>query len=405
MHVYRCRKKRANTEGRFEEFCFLCFQWFDSSASWKYHATQHLALNGSLGPLPLKCNIAQFRHNLSRPGFCPACLGDDGSPPEDRFHRYINATEWKAHVLLHLGFGGLGPWRCCHPRCGECDVLGDLDQHFHHLADVHQILLSRAEREKVAQSLRSEGQRPKPQAPRRVANRLRTIKQKRKVFVTYTPRCMKPQTKDGNTRKSLVTLNGVGKEDNCGSATVPSPDGKQEVDTPMTLSEKDADVDIPPLQQDICYSELGGRDIGPLPRGSDNKQGRPYLEVIIPQLSPKAKGKKRRVSDTTASSAGESTVYNDIEAPDDVRPLVNGVRRQANITIEIPPLPADWWAWKEIHSPVNRGKLGPSLAYAITPKSQPKEHPANKRPRGRPRCIPQASGLTKQRTRKDRSKH
>jgi hypothetical protein len=400
---------RAHTDGRFEEFCFLCFQWFSGSTSWKHHATQHLAPNGSLGPLPLRCNIAQFRHNLSRPGFCPECLGDDESPPEDRFHQYINATEWKAHVLLHLGLGGPGPRGCRHPRCGKHDELGDLDQHFHHLADVHQVLLSVAEREKVAQSLRSEVHRPKPQAPRRVSNRLRTIQQKEKVFVAYTPRCMKPQTQGRNTQKSLLTLNGADKEDNCGSTTVHSHDGKQEVDTPIALVEKAADVDIPPLQHDICQNGLVHRDIGPLwepeqstkvvdvppgapgqeARGSEKNQSHPHLEVMLPQLPPKANSKKQRVSDSTASSAGKSTEDNEIEAPVDVRPPVNGVRKHANITIEIPPLPVDWWAWKEIDSPIKGVELGPYSACPRTPRPQPKDHHAMKRPRGRPRRVPQ----------------
>ncbi|KAK5043449.1 hypothetical protein LTR84_011985 [Exophiala bonariae] len=143
-----------------------------------------------------------------------------------------------------------------------------------------------------------------------------------------------------NTQKSLLTLNGADREDNCGSAIVHSHDGKQEVDTNIALAEKAADVDIPPLQHAICQSELGGRDRGPLceleqsamvvdvppgspgqdPRGSEKKQDHPYLEVIIPQLPPKANSKKRHVSDPTASSAGKSTEYNIIEAPDDVRP-------------------------------------------------------------------------------------
>jgi hypothetical protein len=39
------------------------------------------------------------------------------------------------------------------------------------------------------------------------------------------------------------------------------------------------------------------------PRGIDSTQGQTYPEVVIPQLPPKAKGKKRHVSDSTASSA------------------------------------------------------------------------------------------------------
>ena len=234
---------------------------------------------------------------------------------------------------------------------------------------------------------------------------------------------MKRQIKDRNTRRSLVTLQGADKEGDCASATVHSPHRKQEVDTPIAPSEKDTDVDIPPLQHAFCRSELGGRDrvalgepeqsavVGDVPpgspgqgpRGIDSTQGQTYLEVVIPQLPPKAKGKKRHVSDSTASSAGKSAEYTDIEAAD-VRPLVNGVRRQANITIEIPPLPVDWWAWKEIHSPIKCGKLGPSSAYPRTPRPQPKEHQPKKRPRGRPRRVLQTPRPPKQWTTIERSK-
>jgi hypothetical protein len=220
---------------------------------------------------------------------------------------------------------------------------------------------------------------------------------------------------------TLATLHGADKEGDCASTTVHSPRRKQEVDTPIAPSEKDTDVDIPPLQHAFCRSELGGRDrialgepeqsaaVGDVPpdspgqgpRGIDSTQGQTYLEVVIPQLPPKTK--KRHVSDSTANSAGKSAECTDIEAPD-VRPLVNGVRRQANITIEIPPLPVDWWAWKEIHSPIKFGKLGPSSAYPRTPRPQPKEHQPKKRPRGRPRRVLQTPRPPKQRTTTERSK-
>src|SRR4051812_40492067 len=100
-------------------------------------------------------------------------------------------------------------------------------------------------------------------------------------FVRYTPRFMKRQAKVRNKQKSLAPLNGVNKEANCGSATVPSPNGKQEVDTPIAISEKDVDVDMPPLQHAICQSELGGRDIGPLRRHEQSA-----MDVDVPPGSP-----------------------------------------------------------------------------------------------------------------------
>jgi hypothetical protein len=56
--------------------------------------------------LPLKCDIARLRHNLTRPGLCPECLGDEDAEPEDRFRQLTNVTEWKTHVLHHLRFRG-----------------------------------------------------------------------------------------------------------------------------------------------------------------------------------------------------------------------------------------------------------------------------------------------------------
>jgi hypothetical protein len=76
----------------------------------------HLQVNGGLDPLPLKCNRAQFRHDLIE--------------LEDRFHQYTNVTEWKTHLLHCLDFGGPGPWHCYHPRCRQFNELSELDQYF-----------------------------------------------------------------------------------------------------------------------------------------------------------------------------------------------------------------------------------------------------------------------------------
>jgi hypothetical protein len=84
-----------------------------------------------------------------------------------------------------------------------------------------------------------------------------------------------------------------------------------------------------------------------------------------------------------------------------IRPPANGVKRQANINIEVPPLPVDWWAWEEIHSPLmdDGPNSSPAFRKAVgckvqkhqskkqpnkQVKKQPKKQP-QKRPRGRPR--------------------
>jgi hypothetical protein len=154
MHVYRYRKTQAK-EGRFQEFYFLCFQWFDRQESWKLHAAEHLRPNRCFGPLLLKCNLTQFRHNLIRPAPCPECLGDEDVKSEDRFYQYTNVIEWKTHVLHHLGLGEQGPRRGRHPRCRKSEELYDLDRRIYHFADIHQISFRIAEREQAARDLTS----------------------------------------------------------------------------------------------------------------------------------------------------------------------------------------------------------------------------------------------------------
>jgi len=60
------------------------------------------------------------------------------------------------------------------------------------------------------------------------------------------------------------------------------------------------------------------------------------------------------------------------------------IKLQANIVIEVPPLPADWWTWEPISSPLIRDCLNaPSVVPSvITSKRQ--ENQPQKRPRGRP---------------------
>ena len=153
--------------------------------------------------------MAQFRHNLIRPAFCPKCLGDEAAELEDRFHQYTNVTEWKTHLLHCLDFGGPGPWRCYHPRCRQFNELSELDQYFQHLADIQQIRFSGTEREKGARYSKRKGSlqmtRLSPGGPKRRV----MIKQENNIFRIRTVSGMKRHIESRSirhTRQSSATL-------------------------------------------------------------------------------------------------------------------------------------------------------------------------------------------------------
>jgi hypothetical protein len=83
------------------------------------------------------------------------------------------------------------------------------------------------------------------------------------------------------------------------------------------------------------------------------------------------------------------SVRKEAKSPDrsetNVQPLASGVKRQANIIIEVPPLPLDWWTRKEkgIHSPSmdNGPSPTPVVKGAMSPK--PQNNQPKKRARGR----------------------
>jgi hypothetical protein len=143
----------AQGEGRFQEFCFLCSQWFDGLKSSQSHATEHVQSDESTSLLPLKCDVVHFRHNLIRPGLCPECLGDDDAEPQNRFQQHTNVSEWKTHVLRHVASRRHHQWHRRHSRCTKFVEIDTLTEFFHHLADIHQIRFSVTEKEQAAQNL------------------------------------------------------------------------------------------------------------------------------------------------------------------------------------------------------------------------------------------------------------
>jgi hypothetical protein len=125
--VYHCRKTSAKRDGRFAEFCFLCFQWLESQESWRSHAAEHLRPNGGLGPLPLKCNIAHFRHNLIRLGLCPECLGDEDAEPEDRLQSLSRGRPYEWLVFTPPGRMDSSSTITVHLRTSTLDCPSSLE--------------------------------------------------------------------------------------------------------------------------------------------------------------------------------------------------------------------------------------------------------------------------------------
>ena len=60
------------------------------------------------------------------------------------------------------------------------------------------------------------------------------------------------------------------------------------------------------------------------------------------------------------------------------------IKRQANIVIEVPPLPADWWTWEPISSPLIRDCLNAASVVPSAITSTRQEYQLQKRARGRP---------------------
>jgi len=70
--------------------------------------------------------------------------------------------------------------------------------------------------------------------------------------------------------------------------------------------------------------------------------------------------------------------------PAESPPATSHIKRQTNIVIEVPPLPADWWTWEPISSPLIRDCLNAASVVPSAITSTRQENQLQKRPRGRP---------------------
>ena len=212
-----------------------------------------------------------------------------------------------------------------------------------------------------------------------------------------------------------------------------NPSGRKEMSEPP----RDCAVRAPSR----CMSE-GQKD-----RQQNRGPGQAHLEIVIPRLMAETIGQKRRLRKSATSSVGENIPQSEAETDDlpDTRkskrarsteqiltpfatrcgyqgnhdtgdgtldgisyrsstsprradnfrrsnalcpaesPLTTSLtKRQANIVIEVPPLPADWWTWEPIGSPLIRDWLNAASVVPSAINSKRQETQPQKRPRGRP---------------------
>lgn len=422
--MYRCRKAAAKKVGQFQEFCFPCSRWFSSLASWKHHAAEHLQPSEEMRLLPLKCNIAQFRHTLLRPGFCPECLGGKTADPEVRFRQYTNVSEWKMHVRHHMSLRERGRWACSHPRCANLAAQTTLEELFEHLADIHQIPFTVAERAQVKrdESTHEEGQKkriyryvPKTQSTTRpkgddgfIHRTSASMKQqleaqitRRSTFELKIPRNIAPPLEV--TQGKRLEARDSDEEDSVGARMANYSEMPVIDDSPPPQATRHSEVmskdthaprDCPEAGLN-CRDDVSSRGschTMPPRAESDNTEGQTLDAVVVPLQPAPAGGKKRQVLDSSSAFGRKKAKSLEL--------LETSCRkRQVNITVEIPPLPVDWWTSKE------KGHNSPSVAkgHSLTRRTRggvvmplPKKHPSKKRtktqptqrPRGRPRGRP-----------------
>ena len=203
-HLYGCRKRQTSREGRFAEFCFLCFEWLEGAEAWNDHARQHLK------SMPLRYNPTVFRGNLVRPSLCPEYLGNDGLPPRQRMRQFLSVTEWKDYVGKCIGPRHDGRIKCRHPRCYKTLVFNKVSTFVEHYADIHQIPSPRSGEfgtldSNDGPSLMSSRFHENTQKSRRVSKRRTRVRQMRDVFVNYTQPNMKRltlQDRDGRNSRA-----------------------------------------------------------------------------------------------------------------------------------------------------------------------------------------------------------
>ena len=135
---------------------------------------------------------------------------------------------------------------------------------------------------------------------------------------------------------------------------------------------------------DVCPTSSSPKTTG-LAR-HDGARRQKLQTVVIPRCRASAKGKKGRISEPATDAVRKEAKNPDLSETN-VRPPASGVKRQANIIIEVPPLPVDWWTReeKEIHSPsMDDGPSStPVVKGVMSPK--PQNNQPKKRARGRPR--------------------
>ncbi|KAK5310081.1 hypothetical protein LTR93_012117 [Exophiala xenobiotica] len=381
-HLYSCRKKQSAVDGRFSEFCFLCFQWLDDTESWHNHASHHLE---HVATLPLRCNLTVFRGNVIRPALCPNCLGNDNLPPIERMHQFLNVTEWKAHVQRCYP-RQVAPFECRHPRCREVSAFDQDSSFVEHRADHHQ---TPSPGNDEANRLES-ADKPPYQAKlsraidgghpvRRLAGRHGSD-----GFVIYSSMSIKEKIENRRTGKPRTSSEVPER-----SAVVPSASSQGHCPHSGAVEVSDTDQASPAFLDGIEKGEL------------DSVQPSPYFKASVNDVQVLGCDEEGGSVDSAPGRSVARLLGHDISLLEaksqDVRQgkrlflaadtdqQSTRKKRKCNITIEIPPRPIDWWVWEKLVSPTaNRGSKTSSRS-RDPPKKRPRGRPKTlKRPRGRP---------------------
>jgi hypothetical protein len=128
-HIHACRKREFLSLHPFSregaQYCFECFQWYQSGSAWAAHCQLHLSR------LTKICNVvrAEPQSLLITPGHCPFCLGTPGKPSR-QWHQFQTWEGLLRHIDQHMADIDF-PLPCPHPLCTEeLHVMEDLENHF-----------------------------------------------------------------------------------------------------------------------------------------------------------------------------------------------------------------------------------------------------------------------------------
>ena len=357
-------------------------------------------------------------NTLIRPGLCPECLGDDDAEPQNRFQQHVNVSEWKTHVLRHVA--SRRHHQCRHPRCTESVNIDGWTEFFHHLADVHQIRFSIAEKEQAAQNLEAAKRLQQPQGCKRrrsahVSRRRLEMEPKGDNFKHHTSRSMKRQLETRKTGKPQTMPEIPGPEHDppghtdCGqcigqqSLWSDGPDPAEVKSNKATVQDdstllravpqrapvvEDAHADKMP-RRSARLSVLGGLSRGASRRNTtlpnDDREGRRNLvKLVVPRPQRTTGNRHRHFSKGTGDSNQCEADTLDLSVSR-VRSSRRGAQKQANIVIEVPPRPFDWWTWEELHSPLVEKVPGRRSVDSNGENLESSGLQPQKRPRGRPR--------------------